>query len=138
MVPMTTCTFAAVFFFIKRLPQPENANLSSKERFALLDLLGVSLFVPATVCLIIPLQWGGTEYAWSDIRMIIMLGLAGVLGVAFVFSQWHKGEQAMFPLRFLKERSVTLGAITMFGFSAAFFVFDFYVSGTAHGRFSCL
>lgn len=36
----------------------------------MLDPVGNFLFVPAIICLLLALQWGGVQYAWSNSRII--------------------------------------------------------------------
>jgi hypothetical protein len=71
----------SVFLFVHNLQRPENADLSGKEKKRQLDLMGFVVYVPAMVCLILGLQWEGSEYAWGNWRIILLLVLAAVLGV---------------------------------------------------------
>lgn len=67
-------------------------------------------------------------YPWDAARIVVLVALAAVLAPVFVYSQWRAGSKAMFPLGLLKQRSVSLGAMTMFFMCASMYVFDFYVS----------
>ncbi|CAI7622763.1 unnamed protein product [Penicillium viridicatum] len=126
-VPIAVVNILAIWLFVKNLPQPEHANLGAKERWRQLDLLGILLFVPMTVCLILALQFGGSVYAWGNARTIVLFVLAGALAIAFFFAQRRAGDKAMFPLPLLKQRSVTLESVSMFCVSASLFVFGFYL-----------
>ena len=118
----------AVFFFVHDIQQPEKADLNPREKFQQLDSIGFFFFVPMTVCLILSLQWGGTVYDWNNPRIIALLTLAGILALAFLYSQYRAGENGMFPLQLMRQRSVALGAIFTFCMSACLFVSEYYVS----------
>jgi len=48
------------------------------------DPIGTAIFVPCVVCILLPLHWGGTTYAWSDARIVTLFVLFGVFPVTFV------------------------------------------------------
>ncbi|KAF2190966.1 MFS general substrate transporter [Zopfia rhizophila CBS 207.26] len=79
-----------------------------------LDPIGNLAFFPGIVCLVLALQWGGTEYSWKNARIIVLLVLCGVLCLVFVGIQIWKKENATVPPRIIKQRSVT--ASVWFGF----------------------
>jgi MFS family permease len=126
-VPIALCNIAAVGAFVEGLPQPKNANLKTVEKYKQLDIVGFVLFVPATTCLVLAMQWGGTAYAWNSARIITLLVLAVLLAAAFACSQLKKGDGAMFPLHLLKQRSVSIGSFTQFCTAASLFVYCVYV-----------
>lgn len=75
-----------------------------------LDMFSNLISFPAIICLVLALQWGGTAYAWGNVRIIIIFVLAGLLWIAFVAVQVWKKEAATVPPRVVKNRSV-LGAM---------------------------
>lgn len=79
-----------------------------------LDPIGNLVFFPGIICLVLALQWGGTQYSWSDARIIVLLVLCGVLCLAFVGIQIWKKEDATVPPRIVKQRSIA--AAVWFGF----------------------
>lgn len=128
LIPIATFNILAVAICVPRLSQSPQEN-DGKRHWALeLDLPGLVLFIPANICFTLALQWAGIIYPWHDTRVIVLLVFAGLLGIAFVCVQSYQGDSAMFPLHLLRQRSVTLGAISQFCISASLFVFAFYVS----------
>ncbi|BCS26974.1 MDR family MFS transporter [Aspergillus puulaauensis] len=79
-----------------------------------LDPIGNLVFLPGIVCLVLALQWGGTEYAWANARIIVLLVLCGVLCLIFMGIQYWKQDEATVPPRLVKQRSVA--AATWFSF----------------------
>ena len=96
----------AIIFVILTLPSPKNNSLSIRKQFAQLDPIGTLVFLPSIVCLLLALQWGGFTYAWKDSRIIALLILFGVLGLAFIALQIWKQEAATVPPRIFKQRSI--------------------------------
>lgn len=43
------------------------------------DPFGSAVLLPLIICLLLALQWGGTQYAWSSPRIIVVLVLFAAL-----------------------------------------------------------
>ena len=71
-----------------------------------MDVVGFGLFAPFAIQILLALQWGGTEYAWGDSRIIGLFG--GAVGTLFAFLAWeyHVGGVAMVPLSLVRRRVV--------------------------------
>ncbi|KAH0277552.1 Pfs, NACHT and ankyrin domain protein, partial [Aureobasidium melanogenum] len=92
--------------FLLRVPRLDNAeHLPLWQRIKKLDLIGASLLIPATVCLLLGLQWGGTTYSWNDPHMIALFVAGGVLTVAFIYSQSKLRSKATLPPYLFKNRN---------------------------------
>lgn len=103
---------AAAFLFIAALmqePDRDATRLSLGRRVLNLDLLGIATLLPGIVCLLLALQWGGSEYQWSNSRIIALLVLAGLLLVAFASVQVFKPDTATIPRRVFVQRSIIAG-----------------------------
>lgn len=101
--------FIAYAFQMLATP-PHEAGLSLTEKFKRLDIPGTLVFVPAIVCLLVGLQWGGVKYGWPNVRIIVLLVLFAVLLSVFAYMQYRKKEDATLPPRIIKQRSVLAGA----------------------------
>ncbi|MCJ1423860.1 hypothetical protein MMC29_001745 [Sticta canariensis] len=77
-LPIGAAVLFFLFFVVEDTPAAL-AHLSIREKVARLDIYGTFIFVPCIVCLLLALQWGGQQYAWSDGRIIALLTLFGVL-----------------------------------------------------------
>ena len=112
-----TVVVIAIFF-----PAPNRQIKSSTwtERIRKFDPMGTSLFLPAIICLLLALQWGGTTYPWSSWRIILLFCFFGVLILLFVFVQWTQQEYATVPPRIFFKRTVWSSALFSFCLGAAF------------------
>jgi hypothetical protein len=83
--------------------------------------------MPAVVCILLALQWGGTTYAWHNGRIIALFVLFGILIIVFLTIQWRMQEDATVPPRIFKIRTIWPCAIYQFALGAGFFIFIYYV-----------
>lgn len=67
-----------------RLPPKTRAHGTPMDVILKLDPLGTLIFVPAIVCLLLALQWGGVTYDWSNGRIIALFVVFGIAIIAFV------------------------------------------------------
>lgn len=69
-LPIGGVTAAGLVFLLRLQPAKRNGKVPLMAVFKMLDPVGNSIFVPAIICLLLALQWGGVTYAWSDARII--------------------------------------------------------------------
>ncbi|OTA99046.1 hypothetical protein M426DRAFT_76619 [Hypoxylon sp. CI-4A] len=108
----------AIIVLLLDLPSPKNAPKTIGEQIARLDPLGTLFFFPGIVCLLLALQWGGSTYAWSNARIIVLLVVFGLCMIVFVGIQRWKGDSATVPPRIFLQRSI-LSAVWFIFFSGA-------------------
>ena len=93
-------------------PKPATPGQSRLKRACQsIDAVGTATLVPAIVCLILALRWGGTEYAWSNWRTIVLLLGFGLLFVSWLLVQYFRGSRATVPLYLLRSRVVTCASL---------------------------
>jgi hypothetical protein len=80
------------------------------------------------VCLLLALQWGGTKYSWSSVRVISLCVASGVAFGAFVALEALGKGRATIPRVVILNRTVALCLVYAFCSSAAYNVIDYYVS----------
>ncbi|PNP42125.1 hypothetical protein TGAM01_v202469 [Trichoderma gamsii] len=106
----------------------DTLGMTILERILEIDLLGTAIFIPAIVCLILALQWGGAEYAWSDSKIIGLFVGFGLMILVFVGIQFWKGDKGTLPPRMFKDRNVLAAMMFSLFFGAGFFPLIFYLS----------
>ncbi|KAJ5201681.1 uncharacterized protein N7498_006344 [Penicillium cinerascens] len=126
-IPVGVVVILSIFFFVNDIQRPEHANLPNRQKFKRLDLPGFMAFVPLAISVILALEWGGSEYIWTNWRIILLWVLVGVLLVVFLGVEYRSGDDSMFPLRLLYQRSVAFSALFTFCNSAALFVTAYYL-----------
>jgi hypothetical protein len=102
--------------------------MSLGDRIQKFDPFGTVIFVPAIVCLLLALQWGGSKYPWGDGRIIALLVIFGVLISIFIGIQIWKQEDATVPPRVLKQRTIMAGAWFALSLGSSFFILVYFVS----------
>lgn len=91
------------------------------------DYVGPVLFIPANVCLLLALYWGGSEYAWNSPIIIGLFGGFGVLLPGWIYSQFLLGEKATIPFRLFRERTILWSTVCSFFSNASFLILLFYL-----------
>ncbi|CAJ0549775.1 Ff.00g033880.m01.CDS01 [Fusarium sp. VM40] len=118
-LPIGAITVIVIFFFF---PEPERdiEPATWRVRFWQLDPIGTAIFMPAIVCLLLALQWGGVDYEWDDSTITSLFMLSAFLLILFVFVQIKMDENATVPPRIAKMRTVWAGAFFSFNTGACF------------------
>jgi MFS family permease len=124
-LPLGGAAMFIITFFLK-LPNPKRENTTFSVRIHQLDPIGTAFFLPAVVCLLLALQWGGTTYSWKDGRVIAPIVLCAVLLTVFVAVQFWKKDTATVPARIIKQRTVGAAMWLAFSNGAAMMIFVYY------------
>ncbi|KAL2159786.1 hypothetical protein VTH06DRAFT_1919 [Thermothelomyces fergusii] len=108
-------------------PKEKRVPVAYKTHLTRLDPLGMLFFLPGVVCLFIAFQWGGTTYAWSNWRIILLLGLFSACVVVFIALQILMPDTASVPPRVIMQRSVACGTGFTFFLSGSMLMLVYYV-----------
>lgn len=130
----------AVVLLVLRLPSNTKVSgLPILQVIKELDLVGASLLIPAIVCLILALQWGGNTYTWRSSQIIGLFVGFGLLAILFAASQIYVSKKdekdptvqnagrATLPPSILKQRTIWSAGLFAFFFSGGFFLLVYYV-----------
>ncbi|KAF0535891.1 MFS general substrate transporter [Gigaspora margarita] len=74
-LPPGAITIIAIIFLL-RMKMPAGSLLG---KFKRIDFIGIIIMISSTVCILLPLNWGGSTYAWNS-PVIIVLLCAGTVG----------------------------------------------------------
>lgn len=105
-IPVGAVIIAILFFFVDTSQGKEQASRSWSEKIRRLDPLGSAALLPAVICLILGLQWAGSQYAWSNWRIILLFVCGGLLAIAFMVIQVAMPETATVPPHVVGRRTV--------------------------------
>ncbi|KAF4253519.1 hypothetical protein KXW98_006495 [Aspergillus fumigatus] len=125
-LPLGAVVIATTLLFFE-IPDHQNAPKPLKGKLRQLNGLGVLTIMPGVVCLCLALQWGGSQYAWGEGRIVALLVLTFLCLIAFVLIQVWKPEQATLPPRVFLQRSIASGFWASCCFGAHMIVFVIYL-----------
>ncbi|KAL7966972.1 efflux pump antibiotic resistance protein [Trichoderma sp. SZMC 28014] len=126
-LPIGGLALIVTLFFFPDLKAHADSAASWRTKLAKLDLLSTAVFVPALTCLFIALSWAGLKYPWSDARVIVLFALFALLFTVFGYIQHRKGDDALLPLRIMKQRSIMAGLVFSLCTNGAMNVLEFYI-----------
>ena len=126
-LPIGGLTIILITLFLKTPPRSRKESAGAWATLQKFDPIGTVVFVPAIVCLLLALQWGGSKYDWADARMVALFVVFGVLLIIFVGVQMWKGEDATVPPRIFMQRSILAGVWYGICLGGAFFLFIYYL-----------
>lgn len=106
-----------VFVFVPKAQQSNapNRSLPLGEKLRHMDFIGTVLFLGLVCCVLLALTWGGQRYSWSDSRIIGLFTGFGLLTTVFCAWMWRRGDFALIPPRVVRQRSISVGAVALFG-----------------------
>ncbi|KAK5659189.1 hypothetical protein OQA88_1279 [Cercophora sp. LCS_1] len=126
-LPIGAITIAVITIFFPDPKREVKNDDTTWQRIKRFDPFGTAVFMPAIICLLLALQWGGTEYAWSNWRIIFLLVLFGVLIIAFLFIQHKQQDLGTVPPRIFFKRSVWASGFFSFCLGSAFLGSIYYL-----------
>ncbi|RDW64396.1 MDR family MFS transporter [Aspergillus mulundensis] len=118
---------AAGLLFLLRLPPKQRSQKTFVDIFLDLDPIGTAIFVPAIVCLLLALQWGGVTYEWANGRIIALFVIFGVAILAFVALQIVLGDRATVPSGIARQRTIAFASFFGLCIGGSFFIMIYYI-----------
>jgi MFS family permease len=126
-LPLGAVTMIALTLLL-HLNEKKKAPQTWRQQISLLDPWGTACFLPAIICLLLALQWGGTLYPWGNWRIIVLFVFFSVLITAFIAIQvMTRDTTATIPARIITQRSVIAGCLYTFCLGSAFMIAVFYL-----------
>jgi MFS family permease len=125
-LPVGAVAFIFMFFFL-RIPKKPQAPATIVEQILRLDPLGTFFFVPSIVSLLLALQWGGSTYAWSNWRIILLFIMFGLTGIAFGVVQAKMPNTASLPPKVITQRTMFFGTFYMLFTAGAMMLCVYYI-----------
>ncbi|KAH7342758.1 major facilitator superfamily domain-containing protein [Rhexocercosporidium sp. MPI-PUGE-AT-0058] len=127
-LPIGAVSIVVIYFFLRIKRENNPDGLSFKARILKLDLIGASILVPAVICLLLALQWGGSTYPWKNSRIIGLFVGFGLLTILFIYTQIRLGDRGTLPPRLFKNRNVVCALAFALFFGSGFFAIIFYLA----------
>ena len=115
-----------IFLFLQN-PEALRNDKGFFEKLSELDYIGPFLFIPATICLFLALQFGGSTMSWNSSTVIGLLCGSAIMLPLWVWTQFRLGERATIPVRVMLQRTVFFSSMFSFCTGAAFVVTSFFL-----------
>jgi len=125
-LPFGAVTIAGIAIFLKN-PDQLKTDASVRDRLKQLDFFGAFFLIPAVVCLLLALQWGGTQYPWNDGKIIGLFVAFGVITIIFIVIQVRSGDRATIPMSIFLRRSIFFSAMFSFFVGSSFLIVVYYI-----------
>jgi len=111
---------------IKVLHLP-HAMGSFKEKIGRVDFLGALTLICGLVLILLPLNWGGSTYAWSS-PIVIGMFCAGIVVIGlFLLVEWKQAAEPIIPFRLFATRTNCAVFATCFFLGMGFFGIMFFM-----------
>lgn len=124
-MPIGAITIVSVALLVKITQKAETKTV--KQRLAQIDFIGASFLLPAVICFLLALQWGGNTYAWNSSKIIGLFIGAGLLSIIFIAIQLKQQDLATLPPRIVRKRSVWAAGGFGFMFGGGFFIMAYFI-----------
>ncbi|KAI0883798.1 MFS general substrate transporter [Annulohypoxylon maeteangense] len=119
---------AIIFFLFVHIKRTKTEDKTAWEKVQSLDILGFAFFAGSVSMLLLALQWGGVQYAWSSSVVIGLFVGFGVVMILFVGWTYWKGEDALIPPRlFTINRNPALLCTASFFINGPFQIIIYYL-----------
>ncbi|KAG9768415.1 MFS transporter, partial [Aureobasidium melanogenum] len=129
-LPIGALTIGAILLFLK-VPGTAAKAPRTFEQLTVavrkMDPLGLLFFLPSIVSLLLALVWGGSEYEWSDERIIALFVVFGVLMIGFIYVEIRADKYAILRRHLLRQRNVLCGGLFAFLLATSNFMIGYYM-----------
>ncbi|KAF3067388.1 putative HC-toxin efflux carrier TOXA [Daldinia childiae] len=98
-----------------------------KNAFLDFDLLGLVLFAPSVIMLLLALQYGGNQYRWDSSQVIGLFCGSGANFIVWLIWDWYQGVNAMVPLSMMRKRVMLASCVSGLFLSGTMFITAYYL-----------
>jgi hypothetical protein len=126
-VPLGAVTICAIARFFHPNRKTKASTMTLRQKLVAFDWPGTAALLPAIICLLLALQWGGNKYAWNSSRIIGLFVGFGLLAIVFIYVQFRRGDDATLPFRIMSQRSLAFGCAVSLGVGSLFFIMVYYI-----------
>ncbi|KAG0047279.1 hypothetical protein BGZ83_007648 [Gryganskiella cystojenkinii] len=121
-LPLGVVSTTAMFFILK-LPSVKG---SYRQKLKRVDFLGSFTFVVGIICVLLSTNWGGNEYSWSSVQIVVPYCVGAVFIAIFLYVEAKIAVEPILPFRLFRNRSVCATYATSFFIGGAFMGAIFY------------
>ncbi|KAJ5722776.1 hypothetical protein N7488_000811 [Penicillium malachiteum] len=126
-IPLGAITAVFITIFFKDTGNTKTLEPGKMNKVKKMDPIGILLFIPAIISILLCLQWGGTKYDWGNVRVVVLFVLFGVFLAGWCYVQYRKQEEATVPPHILSNRNVIGAVVHAMFLGGSFYVFGYYL-----------
>ncbi|KAJ3271673.1 hypothetical protein HDV01_006452 [Terramyces sp. JEL0728] len=123
---MTSAFAIIVCYFVLKLKEVDQSDFSQKVKR--IDFIGTFFLIVTIISLLIPIEGGGTQFAWSSAAVITLLCLSGPFLALFIYSQWKWAKEPIVPLRIFKNRYIVAPLVSTLFLGMSMVPLTYYTS----------
>ncbi|KAF2704485.1 MFS general substrate transporter [Pleomassaria siparia CBS 279.74] len=132
-IPIAVFAHFLIFFLMRKELVPGRVSFRSGDSrrigyisgLATIDWAGMVLFIFGIGLIVLAVQWGGTQYGWSSVQVVVPLAIGGVLVIVFFVHEYLLGpgrltsrlfprQMAMIPSELFRKKDMNLILIINF------------------------
>ena len=125
-LPLGAVTLIGILFLLQN-PEALRNNKTFVEKLNELDYIGPLIFIPATICLFLALELGGSTLSWDSPVILSLLCGSVLMFPVWLWTQFRLKDRATVPTRVMKQKTVFFSCMFSFCTGAAFVVPPFYL-----------
>lgn len=126
--PVIASVIVTVYFVVDNSTKKQlNSVLTTRDKLKKIDYFGVFFATAGLILILIPINGGGSTYAWNSTLVIVMFAVGGVCTLVFLVVEWKVPELPMIPLYIFKNATLSILMFTTFLFGAAYFSFTYII-----------
>ncbi|KAJ2997016.1 hypothetical protein HDV02_005960 [Globomyces sp. JEL0801] len=122
-IPFGVFTIIQALFVLKYSPDEE----SLQSKMNRIDYVGVLLIIAASVCFLIPVQLGGSDWPWDSIQTIGTFIASVVFTLIFVFYERNIAKHPVIPSKMFENTTVYIVLVIGFLIGLTYQHISFYV-----------
>ncbi|KAF9963097.1 hypothetical protein BGZ65_006009 [Modicella reniformis] len=104
-------------FFVLRLPKVVGTR---REKLGRIDFLGSFTIVVGIICVLLSTNWGGNEYPWNSVQVIVPYCVGALFLITFLFIEAKVAVEPIVPFRLFRNQSICATYATSFFIGGAF------------------
>ncbi|KAG8857977.1 hypothetical protein FRB96_005468 [Tulasnella sp. 330] len=127
-LPLGAVTLLSIALLVK--PQhsvPTDYTIPVWKRIIRLDWVGSVLLLGTATSVLLPLQWGGVTKSWNDKSVIACFCVFAVLLPLLIAWEHSRGENAVLPLAFFRQRTMVGCCLEGFFLQIGFAILIYYL-----------
>ncbi|KAI8900706.1 major facilitator superfamily domain-containing protein, partial [Globomyces pollinis-pini] len=122
-VPFGVFTFVLSLHVLKYSPDEE----SLQSKMNRIDYIGILLIIAASICFLIPVQFGGSDWAWDSVQTIGTLIGSVVLTLILVFYERNIAKHPVIPSKMFENTTVYIVLVIGFLSGVTYITPTFYI-----------